>query len=223
MLSCTSPVQAQMETLQSLAAIEQTVSQYLQEQQITGPYQIEITITSPDPRLRLAACADPLEAFTSPGQRTTGAAVVGVRCSAPVAWTIYVQANVALLKRVLTAGRPLPRGTVLSRADVELVEQDITRLNLGYLSDFKEIDGMVLKRSVASGMVLHAGLLQAPITIHRGEKVTILGQLDGIEVRMEGRAMTDGAKGELIRVRNLSSGRDVEGVVLAPGLVQVRL
>ncbi|MEW5992787.1 MAG: flagellar basal body P-ring formation chaperone FlgA [Candidatus Zixiibacteriota bacterium] len=214
---------AQAETVQSLSAIQQVAIGYLEGQHSDSHRQPQVTVAALDPRLRLAACEVPLEAFTPPGQRTMGATTVGVRCGAPVAWTVYVQATVALIRPVLVARRPLPRGTALTSADVDVIEQDVARLSLGYLIDLKDIDGMILRRSVTAGAVLHPALVQPPVSIRRGERVTILGQVAGIEVRMEGQAMADGAKGALIRVRNLSSGRDIEGVVVGPGLVQVRM
>lgn len=211
------------ETLQSLVGIQQAAIAYLEELHANSPRLPQVTAGALDPRLRLAACEGPLEAFTPPGQRTMGATTVGVRCSTPVSWTVYVQATVALIRPVLVARRPLPRGTVLTGADVEVIEQDVARLTLGYLVDLKDVDGMLLRRSVTAGTVLHPGLVQHPVSIRRGERVTILGQTAGIEVRMEGQALADGAKGEVIRVRNLSSGRDIEAIIVAPGLVQVRL
>lgn len=213
----------QAEELQSLSALEQAVSDYLEALQEEGVYRTQIRVTPLDSRLRLAACQMQPELFIPSGRRPVGNTVVGVRCAAPVPWTVYVQANVALMQRVLVAARPLPRGAILSESDVVLEEQDVSRQSLDVLQDIKHIKGLILKRSVASGMILHTGLLQAQASIRRGEKVTILGQLAGIDVRMEGVALVDGAKGEVIRVRNLSSGREVEAVVVAPGVVQVRL
>jgi flagella basal body P-ring formation protein FlgA len=213
----------QAEPLQSLVSIQQAAIIYLEGQHANSSRPPQVTAGHLDPRLRLTACDTGLEAFTPPGQRSVGTTTVGVRCTAPVAWTVYVQATVALIHPVLVVRRPLPRGTVLSAADVDVVEQDVARLTMGYLVDIKDVDGMALRRSVAAGAVLHPGLLQHPTAIRRGERVTILGQVGGIEVRMEGQALMDGAKGEVIRVRNLSSGRDIDGVVVGPGVIQVRL
>lgn len=211
------------EELQSLESIQQAAVAYLEGQHADSRTPPQVSAGRIDSRLRLASCDTPLEAFTPPGQRNVGMTTVGVRCAAPVSWTVYVQATVALVQPVLVVRRSLPRGTVLSRADVDVVEQDVTRLATGYLTDLKDIEGMVLRRSVTAGAVLHPGLVQHPVSIRRGERVTILGQVGGIEVRMEGQALMDGARGEVIRARNLSSGRDIEGVVVAPGVIQVRL
>jgi flagella basal body P-ring formation protein FlgA len=40
---------------------------------------------------------------------------------------------------------------------------------------------------------------------------------------MEGEALEDGGRGEPIRTRNLQSKREVQGTVVAPGTVEVRL
>lgn len=211
------------EEVQSLASISQAAVAYLEGMHANSVKPPLITAGHLDPRLRLAACGEGLEAFTPPGQRNVGFTTVGVRCSTPVAWTVYVQATVELMQPVLVLRHALPRGTVLSATDVEVVEQDVARLTFGYVVELKDVIGMTLRRSVTAGAVLHTGLIQQPTSIRRNERVTILGLIGGIEVRMEGQALMDGAKGDVIRVRNLSSGRDIEGVVVAPGVVQVRL
>jgi flagella basal body P-ring formation protein FlgA len=76
---------------------------------------------------------------------------------------------------------------------------------------------------VKAGMVLTPALLKPQLLIKRGEKVTILADTGAVQVRMEGKALMDGARGQVIRVRNLSSKREVEAAVVAPGIVQVRL
>jgi flagella basal body P-ring formation protein FlgA len=211
------------EELQPLESIERAAMVFLEQQHAGAPTPPRVTVGRIDPRLRLSLCGTAPEAFIPPGQKVVGTTTVGVRCEAPSPWTVYVQATVALMQPVLVLRRPLPRGTVLGAADVDMVEKDVARLTIGYLTDLKDVDGMVLRRSVSAGAVLHPGLVQHPVSIRRGERVTILGQIGGIEVRMEGQALADGAKGDIIQVRNLSSGRAIEGVVVGPGVVQVRL
>ncbi len=214
---------ATAEGLQPLESVEQAAVVFLEQQHAGATPPPSVSVGRVDPRLRLDMCGTALEAFTPPGQKVVGTTTVGVRCAAPSPWTVYVQAKVALMQPVLVLRRPLPRGTVLAAADVDAIEKDTTRLTMGYLTDLKDIEGMVLRRSSSAGAVLHPGLIQHPTSIRRGERVTILGQIGGIEVRMEGQALGDGAKGDVIQVRNLSSGRAIEGVVVGPGVVQVRL
>lgn len=210
------------EAVQSPESIQQAARLYLEAQFKDSAERPTITVVAPDQRLRLAQCESPLEAFSPPGQRGVGATSVGVRCPGPTTWTLYVQATVALYRQVLVTTRPLMRGQPLSGDAVRLEARDVTRLTQGYLTDIKSIDGMLAKRSIPADTVLGPALVQAPIAIRRGEKVVLLAQGGGVEVRMEGRALADAAVGEPVRVRNLSSGRVVEGVVVSPGVVGVR-
>ncbi|WP_406672909.1 flagellar basal body P-ring formation chaperone FlgA [Natronospira sp.] len=45
---------------------------------------------------------------------------------------------------------------------------------------------------------------------------------ESVEVSMAGEALQNGARGQRIRVRNLSSGKELEGVVSGEGTVKIR-
>jgi flagella basal body P-ring formation protein FlgA len=66
-------------------------------------------------------------------------------------------------------------------------------------------------------------MVKAPILIRRGEKVSIIASTGTVTVRMEGKALEAGARGDVITVLNLSSKQKVEARVLAPGKVQVQM
>ncbi len=215
---------AHAEGIQPLNAVVAAVRDYLvQKNGNSKAVRLKVEVTPPDPRLRLAVCRTKLRVFTPPGQNTVGGTVVGVRCTdANNPWSLYVQASVALNRPVLVARYPMSRGTVLSSSDVVLVDKDVARMTQGYLVDIDKVNGMVLKYSVTAGTVLRPSLLQPPMVIKRGDHVVLMAQGGGIQVKMEGMALTDGAVGDVIRVRNLSSHRVVQGTVVSAGVVQVQ-
>lgn len=210
--------------MQPLETIRDAAREFL-ETQATVPVGAasRITIGQLDERLRLVACEQPLEAFMPPGGRTLGNITVGVRCGGVKPWSLYVQASVEAMATVLVSARPLGRGEVLTEADISAEEKDLAKLTGGYLTDPREVVGMSVKRAVRAGQTLTPALLQARVVVRRGERVVILAQAEGLEVRMEGVALADGAQGQVIRVRNSGSKREIEAVVVAPGVVQVRL
>ena len=210
------------EGIQPLNAVVVAVRSYLVQQNGNSKAgQLKVAVTPPDPRLRLAACRTKLRVFTPPGQNTVGDTVVGVGCTdVSNPWSLYVQASVALIRPVLVARYPMSRGTALSSSDVALVNKDVARMTQGYLVDINKINGMLLKYSVTAGTVLRPALLRLPITIKRGDHVVLMAQGGGIQVKMAGIALTDGAVGDVIRVRNLSSHRVVQGTVVSAGVVQ---
>jgi flagella basal body P-ring formation protein FlgA len=184
---------------------------------------VEVSIDRLDPRLRLALCDQPLEGFWPKGARKMGSVSVGVRCNGSNTWSIYTRAKVAVFESVVVANRPLSRGESLDASDVELVREDLTRLSSGFYSQIEDVVGMEVRRPVRAGTVLGRGMVKAPILIHRGEKVSITASTGTVTVRMEGKALASGAKGDVITVMNLSSKHKIEATVAAPGVVKVRM
>jgi len=182
---------------------------------------VKITPGRLDPRLRLAECDRPLQTFAPPGARELGNTTVGVRCDGSSPWTLYVPVTIDLYAKVVVAAVSLSKGESLDRSRVRLASFNLAKLPQGYFRELARVEGMLLKRNVTAGQPLVPGMLEAPRLVERGQRVTMLAGAEGLEVRMPGEALSHGAKGERIRVRNLSSRRVVEGVVTATGLVRV--
>ncbi len=216
---------ARAQDYHSLEDIRATVVTYLSEQLGAGDENSRVDIQSKrlDPRLRLIACTSPLEAQSQGGERMMGSVTVGVSCSAPKPWRLYVQADVKIYAPVLVAVRTMGRGGILTAEDMELREMDLSRLSTGYLYDYKAAVGMALKRPVRLGAVITAGLIAPPKIVNRGDRVFIQARNSSFEVKMQGQALQDGAKGAVIRVKNLGSKREITAEVIGPGLVAVQM
>lgn len=176
-----------------------------------------------DARLRLSECDEPLEAFQPPGGKTLGNITVGVRCNGTRSWSLYVPVKVSIYDRVVAAARPLTRGEVIETGDVKLVERDLAQLQSGYFSDPSEVAGMEVTRTVAMDATLTNYLIKEPLQVRRGQRVILVANSGGLEVRMAGEALSDGAAGARIKVRNLSSKRVVDGTILSATTVQVAM
>lgn len=174
-----------------------------------------------DPRLRLQSCSEALEAFTAAGQALSGNTSIGVRCNAPRPWTIFVPVRVSREQPVVVLTRSLQRDARLNSDMLSLVVRDTTQLGFGYFTSLEEVQGLTLRRAAAAGTIVSPSLVAVPPTIRRGEQVTLIAQRTGIAIRAPGRALSDAQIGQTLRVRNLSSDRVVEGVVMGPGEVQV--
>ncbi len=174
-----------------------------------------------DQRLRLHRCDAPLETFDPPGHGNRSRTTVGVRCETPRPWTLYVPITVQSFKEILAATRSLPRGHVLEADDLEPVTVDTNRTRRGYFTDMERLVGQELTRSMRSGEPVTHARVRAPQLIKRGERVTLQGGNDVFQIRMSGEALSDGALGDRIRVRNRSSDRIVEGRILEDGSVRV--
>lgn len=124
-----------------------------------------------------------------------------------------VTAQVAVTSVAVTANTPLQAGdVVLARRDVSMVPDSISSLTGAV--------GQSSRRSLRSGEVLRQGQLAAPVLIKRGSAVSIVARKEQVEVSMAGEALEPGALGQLIRVRNATSGTVIRARVVDAGLVE---
>lgn len=117
--------------------------------------------------------------------------------------------------------RSLPAGAVLSSNDWIEDRREITALSYGYLEQADQARGYKLRRPLRSGEVLIPGQLESPRAVRKGQQVDIVLRRSGIQVRGHGEVLVDGAVGQRIQVRNVSSGRFLEAVVRSPEEVEV--
>lgn len=174
-----------------------------------------------DPRLKLPRCDVPLTAFVRDGTRLTARTIVGVRCAGSRPWKVYVPVDVAVRDRVYVLRRSLPKGHVVTEADVALESRDVARLRNGYFTEASALAGLRLKYPVSAGSVLKPSMLAAEILIRRGQSVTLVAQSEALSIEMAGKALSDGAMNQRIRVENTNSGRVVEGLVRSPEHVEI--
>jgi len=220
----TAPAYADNDTVfQDLDSIRAAAAEFLKAQTHDAGITTEIQAGTLDPRLHLPRCEQALQAFQAPGARSVGNTTVGVRCSSGSPWSIYVPVHVAASAEVMIVNRPVPRGVTLSAADLRSERRDLAALPYGYVLHAKHAAGQRVTRSLSEGTVLTPNVLAAPQWVKRGERVTVLAQSGGMEIRMTGEALMDGTEGTMVRVRNLNSARVVEGTVIAQGVIQVRL
>jgi flagella basal body P-ring formation protein FlgA len=185
--------------------------------------KFDVRINTLDQRLKLSQCETPLEAFLPPGARLYGKTTVGVRCTDEKPWKIFVPATLALYEKVLATSRTIVRGEVLGPDDVKLVSKQVGPASQSHFRSAKQAIGFIAKRSIPAGKILTAHMVQAPRLVQAGQEVILLATTPQLEVRMKGKALSDGSEGDLIRVRNFRSKRVVEGIVTHTGVVRVNM
>lgn len=190
-----------------------------------GPAATSLTVqTTPlDPRLRLAACDQPLQAFITGDGQLRHQNTVGVRCAGSVHWTVYASVAVDSEAPVLVARHPLTVGTEVSAKDFDLQTRHVPGLINAYVTDVTSINGQRLRRALLTGEVLPIESLSPALLVHRGQQVVLLAKADGFEVRMSGIALADGGASDRIKVENLSSEKVVEGIVRSDHEVETLL
>lgn len=216
--SCGSAAAAATAT-QSLDNVRAAAEQAVREHYAMPGSRIEITPGALDLRLQLTACQQPLRALVAANAQVSSRVTVPVQCSQDGGWTVRVPLRLQVFRTVLVTSRPLLRGDGVSAADVHGEERDITRLGYGYIENLDQVAGRSLARAIARGSVLSPGALGGRRMVRAGDHVQMVARLDGIEVRANGVALGSGDNGARLRVRNESSGKVVDAMVSAPGVV----
>ena len=206
---------------QPLESIRSAVSNFLQQESDKNAQAVQIEVGRLDPRLRLAACTTPLSVYLAPGARMPGNTSVGVRCDGASPWALFVPASVRQKFVVVTAAQTLTRGKLLAPADLRVESRYLMSLPTGALEDPAVAVGRVVTRQLATGSLVTAGALREERAVRRGQTVTLSLAAGSLVIRVSGTALKDGALGDRITVRNTTSNRVVEGVIIEAGVVEV--
>ena len=210
---------AQTPLRQDLAVLRQNVQQFLQIQSTGLPGQVTVTVAPLEPRLNLAACPDP-QAFLAPGSRAWGKTMVGVRCAAPSPWTVYIQANVAVLADYIASAVPLAQGQAIEAAQLISMKGDLTALPAGIATDMAQVVGRSANVSLPSGMPLRLDTLRSKTVVLQGQLVRVVSNGAGFRVSAEARAIGNASEGQVVQVRT-PGGQQISGVARSGGLVEV--
>lgn len=200
--------------------LEFTVEDYLATTQTQGRYEIQVNTL--DPRLRMPLCSQQLDASLE-SSTPLGRVTVKVRCDGTAPWTVFVPAQVRLLREVVVMTRPLKRESVIDQGDVALRERDVGTLTQGYLTQLEQAVGMKLVRPTVLDQVLTQQHMEQADVIRKGDQVVIVARSGSLSVRMPGEALDRGGMEAQIRVRNLNSKRVVKARVTGPGQVEVAM
>ena len=174
-----------------------------------------------DGRLRLTNCPNALRANIPAGAVLRDRAMVEVRCEAGAGWRVFVPVKIAGTRTAVVLKRSVVVGETLQPDDLTTIDADPAQLPLGYFDDPRNVAGLTTSRSMAAGFVLSNQSLKIANSIARGQEVTLLAVADGLNVRVAGRALSDGYLNQRIKVQNSSSGKVVEGIARSDRVVEI--
>lgn len=137
--------------------------------------------------------------------------------------TVSLALRLSLVREVVVASYPVPRHGLVKATDVRLERRDIGMLTQEPLADLALAVGRRTTRMLAIGDVVVSDAVELPPLIQKGEVVTVVVESPGLLVTAKGIAQEGGAVGQLVRVKNTVSGREVFGKVESGKTIRVRL
>jgi flagella basal body P-ring formation protein FlgA len=210
---------AQVQAHQDLAQLKKVAEQFLQKEGAGLPGEVKVEIRPLDARMLLAPCPAP-EAFLQPGAKVWGNTTVGLRCSAPTAWKVYIQAKVSVVGDYVAAGVPLAQGQPIEQSQLVMLKGDLAALPAGVVTDMAQAIGRTSTISLPSGSPLRLDGLKSKPVVQSGQAVRVVSNGAGFKVSAEGRAIGTAGEGQVVQVRT-PAGTVISGIAQLGGLVEV--
>lgn len=126
------------------------------------------------------------------------------------------------LVRLPMLKRPIKREEVISNGDIVWVDTSARRLPRTALTNIEDLVGKAARRYLAPGRAVLARDVTEPLTIKKGDLVSIVYSTPFLTLTARGRALEDAVAGNAVRILNAHSNRTVEAMAIAPGLVATR-
>lgn len=206
---------------QNLPALRAVVEQYLHTQTAGLPGQVSVKVGNVDPRTSLASCPAP-EAFQQPGARAWGKTTVGVRCTAPSPWTVYIQATVNVVADYVAAAVPLAQGQAVDASQLVMMKGDIAAMPNGIITDMAQAIGRTPTASLQAGTPLRLDTLKARPVVQQGQAVRLVSKGANFSVSAEARALGNAGEGQVAQART-QSGTVVSGTARSGGVIEIAI
>lgn len=201
-------------TIVAESDIRSVLTQALKDKGLQGDFNLLVTgampqmVLPPDLSSTVEATAvkfDPAKNWFEISLAAPSADTPLIRAS--VMGRIQRMASIPVLKDTLR------NGDIIGKADIiwiDIEEKDIQPDNI-----LKEEDlvGLTPRRIITAGKPLRDNELQRPQMVSRGDFVTLIFQSGPMTLTAKGKALQDGANGDLIRFVNTASNRTLDGIV----------
>ncbi|WP_186374436.1 flagellar basal body P-ring formation chaperone FlgA [Yersinia similis] len=206
---------------QALHAATADIAQTAKNKNWQG-YSVKMNIFIPAEISRYKPCPTALQ-VALPTAETQNLSRLRYEISCPdgQGWEVVATVKPDIYLPIWVAKQTLERGKKVQADDIELKKKNITGVQGGYIIDPDEILGLTIKRRIRQLQPVIPSQLEQPVLVTRNQHVLMLAEQDGIEAQTLGVAQKNGRKGELIKVKNLSSGRVVTATVDDIGKVRM--
>lgn len=203
--------------------IEEAVRDALSRRGTTG--DLSLVFDNPDQRLYLPSEVQPSLAVTGLShdpQSGRFVANLAAPAEGPALKRMAVTGRVVEMTEIPVLRRRMGPHEIIRQQDVEWQRVRADRVGRNALTDAGALLGKSPRRPVRAGEPLFSGDLQAPIVVAKNALVTIRLETARMVLTAQGRALDQGAEGDVIRVINTNSSKIINAIVADPGTVRVQ-
>jgi flagella basal body P-ring formation protein FlgA len=115
----------------------------------------------------------------------------------------------------------LNRGDVIQPSDVTLAKVAANQIGRDTMTDAKALIGLEATRLLAAGAPVRVQDVRPQVLVPKNSMVTIVLRAGGMELSVQGKALDEGGRGDVVKVMNTKSKRVLEAQVSGAGTVVV--
>ena len=126
---------------------------------------------------------------------------------------LAIDCRVTPLPQVLVASANLPKGHVVGPDDVSWKQQSPAKAAETFLDREELVIGQETKRNLRAGEPIAAVDIRGVPLVRRGDIVTVIARSQGIVVRTDAKALSDGSLGQPVKLVSLDGRRELNARV----------
>lgn len=180
--------------------------------------QGELEIGVIDSRLRLPACGNIKVDLPPANSAMMTAKIV---CQSP-SWTLYVPVRLHAWVDAVVAAANLAPNTPLTPALLSHGRADALAGTGGLITDPRQAEGKILRTGVIAGAPILSPQLDLPISVHRGQRITLTLSDPVMTIKTSATALDDGRIGDTITVQNSDTQKTLRATVARDGGAEIR-
>ena len=202
------------------SSVETAIVRFVQEIYTEGE-DIQVRINSLPVQLKQKAHLRDVTFSKIPDVNGDGVCVVEYDTGDGRKKNVYVPFKVFVKRKLFVLREAGKKGDLISKADLATRETYMNGKMTDYPGAQDDVIGKALKKDVPGNTVLTGSVLEDRIATKRGETVNIIVENKQLTVLSKGKIMEKGRIGDTVRVKNLSSGREITGRLVAENTVKV--
>jgi flagella basal body P-ring formation protein FlgA len=109
--------------------------------------------------------------------------------------------------------REVRGGEIIAGTDIEIRDFPVSRTRSDTVNDLSSMIGKAPVRSIAPFRPVRENELASPAIMKKNAIVKVLYRAPGMEISISGQALTDGAKGDVIDIKNTTSKKIVRAMI----------
>jgi len=114
--------------------------------------------------------------------------------------------------KIIKLRKSLEKNDIIQLDDLETVSVE-KKHQTTFFDNKKQLVGRKLKKNLKMGQILHPRHLFERFDINNGDIISIVSNLGNVSVSVSGEAQGSGNLGDLIKVKNLKSGKIIKGYI----------